>query len=114
MRRTVGVLMVAVILVVMSAGLFVWSGVYNIAASSPAVLKGLKDEVMARWNPEQLKEQVLASQARRQYIKELPDALQPVWDYQASVDDTKRFVRRGSARIIKVKKRWPAIAEVKG
>jgi len=86
----------------------------NIALTAPDVLKNLKDEVMAGWNPDELKMQVLASQARRQFIKDLPDALQPVWDYQASVDDTKRFVRRGSARIIKVKKRWPAIAEVKG
>ena len=86
----------------------------NIAETAPAVLKSLKDEVMAGWNPDALKTQVLASQARRQFIKDLPDALQPVWDYQATVDDTKRFVRRGSARIIKVKKRWPVVAEVKG
>jgi len=35
--------------------------------------------------------------------------MQPVWDYQASTDDTRRFVRRGSARVIKVKKRWPPL-----
>jgi len=53
---------------------------------------------------------VLASQARRKFINSLPPDSQPVWDYQAQVDDTKRFVRRGSARVIKVKKRWPPLA----
>ena len=46
--------------------------------------------------------QVIASQARRKFINALPEANQPVWDYQASTDDTHRFVRRGSARVT-----WP-------
>lgn len=86
----------------------------DIAAETPQTLLSLKNEVLAHWDPEAIKRHVLASQARRQFIKNLPDAIQPVWDYQASVDDTKRFVRRGSARIVKVKKRWPPIAAVKG
>lgn len=81
----------------------------NIATQAPDILQGMKAAVLAAWNPDQIKTAVLASQARRQFINKLPDALQPVWDYQASVDDSKRFVRRGSARIIKVKKRWPAV-----
>jgi choline-sulfatase len=76
----------------------------NIAQQQPQVLAELKESVLSRWDPEAITQQVLASQAR------LPDANQPVWDYQASTDDTRRFVRRGSARVIKVKKRWPPLA----
>lgn len=88
----------------------------NIAQRQPQVLAELKGRVLARWNPEEIKRQVLASQARRKFINSLPEASQPVWDYQAATDDTRRFVRRGSARVIKVKKRWPPLAgtETKG
>ena len=85
----------------------------NLASELPEVLAGLKADVESRWNAEDIKARVLASQARRLFINDLPDELQPVWDYQASVDDTKRFVRRGSARVIKVKKRWPVVADIK-
>jgi choline-sulfatase len=81
----------------------------NIAARESAVLAQMKQHVLARWNPEAITQQVLASQARRKFINALPEKLQPVWDYQAEVDDSKRFVRRGSARVIKVKKRWPPL-----
>jgi choline-sulfatase len=81
----------------------------NIAKQQPRVLVDLKTRVLARWDPETIKTEVLRSQARRKFINSLPDALQPVWDYQAQVDDTRRFVRRGSARVIKVKKRWPPL-----
>jgi choline-sulfatase len=82
----------------------------NIAQQQPQVLAQLKQRVLARWNPEAITREVLASQARRKFINSLPDANQPVWDYQAGTDDTRRFVRRGSARVIKVKKRWPPLA----
>jgi choline-sulfatase len=82
----------------------------NIAQRRPQVLANLKSRVFDRWDPETIKTEVIKSQARRKFINALPDALQPVWDYQANVDDTKRFVRRGSARVIKVKKRWPPVA----
>jgi choline-sulfatase len=85
----------------------------NLASELPGVVADLKGEVMARWKPAQIEAEVLASQARRKFINGLPDAMQPVWDYQAKADDTKRFVRRGSARIIKVKKRWPPLASMK-
>ena len=85
----------------------------NVAAKLPDVLAALKAEVQSRWDADDIKSRVLHSQARRKFIKDLPDAIQPVWDYQASVDDTKRYVRRGSARIIKVKKRWPVVADIK-
>ena len=75
-----------------------------------SVLAELKAAVLARWDPEAIAAQVLASQARRKFINALPAESQPVWDYQAQVDDTQRFVRRGSARVIKVKKRWPPLA----
>jgi choline-sulfatase len=89
----------------------------NIAAQQPQVLSELRARVLSRWDPEDIARQVLASQARRKFINSLPDANQPVWDYQAGTDDTRRFVRRGSARVIKVKKRWPPVAgkhDVKG
>jgi choline-sulfatase len=82
----------------------------NIAAARPDVLALLKAAVLARWDPEAIAAQVLASQARRKFINSLPAASQPAWDYQAQVDDSRRFVRRGSARVIKVKKRWPPLA----
>ena len=82
----------------------------NIAEQQPQVVADLKASVLCRWDPEAITQQVLASQARRKFINSLPDAMQPVWDYQASTDDTRRFVRRGSARVIKVKKRWPPLA----
>jgi choline-sulfatase len=81
----------------------------NIAAREPAVLSQMRQRVLARWNPEVITQQVLGSQARRKFINGLPEKLQPAWDYQAEVDDSKRFVRRGSARVIKVKKRWPPL-----
>ena len=81
----------------------------NIAGTEATVLAQMKQSVLARWDPEAITRQVLASQARRKFINDLPEQLQPVWDYQAGVDDTKRFVRRGSARVIKVKKRWPPL-----
>lgn len=81
----------------------------NLAGTHPEVLSELKSSVLARWNPAAITTEVLASQARRKFINALPDAMQPVWDYQAQLDDTKRFVRRGSARVIKVKKRWPPV-----
>ena len=82
----------------------------NIAQQQAQVVAELKARVLSRWDPEAITQQVLASQARRKFINSLPDAMQPVWDYQASTDDTRRFVRRGSARVIKVKKRWPPLA----
>jgi choline-sulfatase len=85
----------------------------NLASELPKVVAELKAEVMAWWDPAQIEAEVLASQARRKFINGLPDAMQPVWDYQAKADDTKRFVRRGSARIIKVRKRWPPLAVMK-
>jgi len=82
----------------------------DIATARPDVLAELKAAVLARWDPHAVATQVLASQARRKFINSLPAASQPAWDYQAQVDDTQRFVRRGSARVIKVKKRWPPLA----
>jgi choline-sulfatase len=82
----------------------------DIAQQQPKVIAELKERVLSHWDPEAITRKVLASQARRKFINSLPDAKQPVWDYQASTDDTRRFVRRGSARVIKVKKRWPPLA----
>jgi choline-sulfatase len=82
----------------------------DISRQQPGVLAELKARVLSRWDPEAITQQVLASQARRKFINSLPDASQPAWDYQATTDDSRRFVRRGSARVIKVKKRWPPIA----
>jgi choline-sulfatase len=82
----------------------------DIAQQQPQVVAELKERVFSRWDPEAITQQVLASQARRKFINSLPEANQPVWDYQAGDDDTRRFVRRGSARVIKVKKRWPPVA----
>ena len=84
----------------------------NLAAGRADVVSRMKQAVLAHWDPAAIKQQVLASQARRKFINALPEPSQPVWDYQADVDDSKRFVRRGSARVIKVKKRWPPLQAV--
>jgi choline-sulfatase len=81
----------------------------NVASIEADRCAELKAAVLARWDPGAITARVLSSQARRKFINELPDAIQPVWDYQAGSDDTKRFVRRGSARVIKVKNRWPPL-----
>jgi choline-sulfatase len=81
----------------------------DIAAARPDVLADLRARVLAHWNPDAIAAQVLASQDRRKFINSLPAASQPAWDFQAHEDDSKRFVRRGSARVIKVKKRWPPL-----
>ena len=72
----------------------------DIATARPDVLAELKAAVLARWDPHAVATQVLASQARRKFINSLPDAMQPVWDYQASTDDTRRFVRRGRYKYV--------------
>lgn len=83
----------------------------NLADERPDVVAALKSDVMQHWDPASIREAVLASQARRKFINDLPDAMQPSWDFQAKTDDSRRFVRRGSARIIKVKKRWPPVVK---
>jgi choline-sulfatase len=77
----------------------------DISQVRPELTSELRHLALQRWKPEEVKSRVLASQARRKFIKALPAEVQPVWDFQSTVDDTKRYVRRGSGP--KEKQRWP-------
>jgi choline-sulfatase len=86
----------------------------NIAARKPEIVDLLRKKLFAGWDPAEVKQRVLASQRRRLFMKDLPSERKPSWDYQAMVDDSKRFVRGGSAREIKGRRRWPPISPARG
>jgi choline-sulfatase len=54
-----------------------------------------RDEVMARWDPQAIRQEVLASQRRRQFVaSSLIAAGQPVsWDFQPHRDASKQYMR---------------------
>jgi choline-sulfatase len=86
---------------------------HNIASSAAEVLAGLRNELLSWWDPELIRSEVLASQTRRRFIKELPSEMRPPWDYQVHVDDTQRFVRRTSGLALKTRSRWPRQSSIK-
>lgn len=69
----------------------------------------LHAELLADWNPEAVHAAVLASQRRRLFIKAARSASprHADWSYQASRDDTKRFVRASGAAGAKARARFP-------
>lgn len=78
----------------------------NIAGELPHVAQTLRAELLEGWDANRVHAAVLASQRRRLFIKsatrEAPD-----WSYQASRDDTKRFVRASGAAGAKARARFP-------
>ncbi len=86
---------------------------HNIASSALDISTGLRNELLSWWDPEKIRSEVLASQTRRRFIKELPSEMRPPWDFQAHVDDTQRFVRRTSGLTLKQRSRWPRISTIK-
>jgi choline-sulfatase len=76
-----------------------------------AVESALHDELLAGWNPDELHRQVLASQRRRLFIKSAGGASGrfPNWSFQASTDDSRRFVRGSGAAAAKARARFPFV-----
>ena len=85
---------------------------HNIASSAGDVLAGLRNQLLSWWDPERIHNEVLTSQTRRRFIKELPSEMRPPWDYQVHVDDTQRFVRRTSGLALKTRSRWPRTSSI--
>ncbi|OJJ49093.1 hypothetical protein ASPZODRAFT_61293 [Penicilliopsis zonata CBS 506.65] len=73
------------------------------------------DEVHARWNLEQLHQDVLRSQRRRRLvysalIKGVPD----IWDYEPRIDPSTQYVRnqgKGALDDVEMISRWPRILQ---
>ena len=57
----------------------------------------LRERALARWDPEQVHAEILASQKRRAFIAQVSarSGRYPNWAYQPYVDDTKRYIRGG-------------------
>lgn len=92
----------------------------NDLAGQPAA-KALEDGMRARllrgWDPVEVHERILASQARRHFITEVArrSGRYPNWTYQPFVDESKRYVRVGSGvgpTAVKGKARFPFVAPV--
>lgn len=72
----------------------------------------LRARLLAGWDPQSVHGQILASQRRRLFLKEVArkSGRFPDWSYQASRDDTKRFVRANGAAGAKARARFPFVA----
>ena len=72
----------------------------------------LHRQVLTGWDAAAVMQQVLASQRRRLFLKQV--AMQsgkfPDWSFQAFQDDTKRFVRSAGAADAKARARFPYVA----
>lgn len=75
------------------------------------IAAAMKKELLQGWDGEQVLQDVLASQKRRLFLKEAVrhGAAAPQWDYQATRDDSKRFVRSGGAAGAKARARFPFV-----
>src|SRR5690606_33055479 len=71
----------------------------------------LRDALLAGWPADAVMEDVLASQRRRLYLKEAAGQTEPraSWDYQATRDDSRRFVRAHGAAGAKALARFPFV-----
>jgi len=80
-----------------------------------AELSGIEADLRCRlldgWDPHGLHEQILASQRRRLFLKSVAQKSGnfPDWSYQASRDDSKRFVRASGAAGAKARARFPFV-----
>ncbi len=71
----------------------------------------LRSRLLDGWDPEAVHRQILASQRRRLFLKEVArrSGRFPDWSYQASRDDSKRFVRANGAAGAKARARFPFV-----
>lgn len=76
------------------------------------VKKHLLDLVLDSWDPDTLYQDILASQKRRLFLKQVAakSGKLPDWSFQAGHDDTQRFVRAYGAAGSKAKARFPYVA----
>jgi choline-sulfatase len=85
----------------------------DLAGRVEAAERSLLAELLAGWDPEKAARDVLASQRRRLFIKAVRNASgrYPDWSFQASTDDTRRFVRAAGAAGAKARSRFPPLQE---
>lgn len=71
----------------------------------------LRAQLLAGWDGDAVLRDVLASQRRRLYLKEAAQRCDPppAWDWQATRDDTRRFVRANGAAGAKARARFPYV-----
>ena len=71
----------------------------------------LREELLEEWDPERVKQEVLASQRRRLFIKGVMSKSGRMgdWSFQAFSDDTRRFVRASGAAGAKARARFPFV-----
>jgi choline-sulfatase len=72
----------------------------------------LRAAVLENWDPQALHGRILDSQRRRLFLKQAAQASgrYPDWSYQATRDDTRRFVRASGAAGAKARARFPFVA----
>lgn len=75
---------------------------------------GFVKRIHKLWNPDQIKEDILLSQARRLFLQRqvLPHENHPQWDYQVRKDATKQYVRSKndpSTAMTKSRARFPYV-----
>ncbi|PWY88345.1 choline-sulfatase [Aspergillus heteromorphus CBS 117.55] len=91
--------------------------VYTLPATSePAkLLAHFTEEVHARWNLEQIREDVLRSQRRRRLVySALIQGTPSFWDYEPRVDPSAQYVRnqgKGALDDVELISRWPRVLQ---
>ncbi|PYH89682.1 choline-sulfatase [Aspergillus ellipticus CBS 707.79] len=86
------------------------------ATSEPAkLLAHFTEEVHARWNLEQIREDVLRSQRRRRLVySALIKGTPSIWDYEPRVDPSAQYVRnqgKGALDDVELISRWPRVLQ---
>lgn len=69
----------------------------------------LRDAALAGWSPDVLQAAVLASQARRRFVREATADAPADWNFYARPDDDRRFVRATGAAGAKARARFPFV-----
>jgi choline-sulfatase len=86
---------------------------HNLAGrgANAAIEARLRDALLAGWDADTVMASVMASQRRRLYLKDAAGqtAPRPSWDYQATRDDSRRFVRASGAAGAKALARFPFV-----
>lgn len=60
--------------------------------------KAVEAEVLKRWDPVTLKEDIIASQQRRHFLQKTMQAgAAPMWDFQPFQDASKQYLRSGNS-----------------
>ena len=58
----------------------------------------MKQEILQRWDPKKLKEDIIASQQRRHFIQKiLMKGTTRPWDFQPKFDASKQYLRTGNS-----------------